>query len=119
MATRAIRNPELIRQGLKHLREHGLRRTLDVAGGGTAPDSPLGYSCAGTVVAAGQGVVDLHVGDAVACAGAGYANHAELIFVPRNLVAKIPMSMVSSNRTDRSGHHRTYASNCEGSSIPF
>jgi len=29
----------------------------------------------------------------VACAGAGYANHAELVFVPRNLCARVPDSV--------------------------
>ncbi|WP_417746818.1 bi-domain-containing oxidoreductase [Rosistilla oblonga] len=29
-------------------------------------------------------------GDAIACMGAGYANHAEFVAVPRNLVAKVP-----------------------------
>ena len=44
-----VRNPELIRKGLEHLREHGLRETLDLARGVTAPDAALGYSSAGTV----------------------------------------------------------------------
>jgi threonine dehydrogenase-like Zn-dependent dehydrogenase/predicted dehydrogenase len=52
--------------------------------------SPLGYSCAGVVLELGQGVTDLRPGDRVACGGAGYANHSEINFVPRNLVARIP-----------------------------
>jgi predicted dehydrogenase/threonine dehydrogenase-like Zn-dependent dehydrogenase len=89
LPARAIRNPELIRAGLAHLREHGLRRTLDVARGATAPDSPLGYSCAGTVVDTG-GVGRFRPGQPVACAGAGFANHAEFVSVPANLVAPVP-----------------------------
>jgi predicted dehydrogenase/threonine dehydrogenase-like Zn-dependent dehydrogenase len=50
----------------------------------------LGYSAAGHVVSVGAGVDDLVPGDAVACAGAGYANHAELVSVPRNLVSRVP-----------------------------
>ncbi len=50
----------------------------------------LGYSAAGHIVSAGLGVDDLVPGDAVACAGAGYANHAEMISVPRNLVSRVP-----------------------------
>ena len=42
------------------------------------------------MVDVGEGVVDIHVGDRVACAGAGYANHAAVNVVPRNLVARIP-----------------------------
>ena len=37
-----------------------------------------------------QGVDDLAPGDRVACSGAGYANHAEALAVPRNLVARVP-----------------------------
>jgi predicted dehydrogenase/threonine dehydrogenase-like Zn-dependent dehydrogenase len=51
---------------------------------------PTGYSASGIVLAAGQGVHDLHPGDRVACSGAGYANHAEVLAVPRNLVARVP-----------------------------
>jgi NADPH:quinone reductase-like Zn-dependent oxidoreductase len=53
------------------------------------PQSP-GYSSAGTVIALGEGVVDLQPGDRVACAGAGFAVHAEVACVPRLLVARIP-----------------------------
>ena len=37
-----------------------------------------------------RGAAELQPGDRVAIAGAGYANHAEFNFVPRNLCAKIP-----------------------------
>ena len=49
---------------------------------------PLGYSCAGTVVKTGTD--DFEVGDRVACAGAGYAVHAEYVSVPKNLCVKVP-----------------------------
>ena len=51
---------------------------------------PTGYSASGVVVAVGAGVGDLAAGDRVACSGAGYANHADMIVVPRNLVAPVP-----------------------------
>jgi len=47
--------------------------------------SPLGYSSAGEVIEVGEGVTAFKVGDKVACAGAGYANHAEIVAVPVNL----------------------------------
>ena len=61
-------------------------------GGVGSPSSSLalGYSASGRIVEVGPDVVDLRVGERVACAGAGYANHAEVNFVPRNLVARIP-----------------------------
>jgi len=51
---------------------------------------PLGYASAGIVEEVGAGVTSLSPGDRVACAGAGYANHAELIVVPENLTAVVP-----------------------------
>jgi predicted dehydrogenase/threonine dehydrogenase-like Zn-dependent dehydrogenase len=89
LPVRAIRNPELVTAALRHMREHGVRETLDVAKGTTAPDNPLGYSSAGTVLDTG-GVPQLRVGQRVACAGAGRANHAEVVSVPANLVAAVP-----------------------------
>src|SRR5579872_2815516 len=50
----------------------------------------VGYSAAGEIVGLGNQVTDLAVGDLVACAGAGQANHADYISVKRNLVCRIP-----------------------------
>lgn len=50
----------------------------------------LGYSAAGVVIAVGDGIGDLFPGDRVACGGAGKANHADYVLVPRNLVARVP-----------------------------
>lgn len=49
----------------------------------------LGYSCSGHVIAAGKKVKNFRTGDLVACAGSGFANHADIICVPENLVARI------------------------------
>ena len=38
----------------------------------------------------GPGVSGFAVGDKVACGGAGYASHAEIVSVPRNLCVKLP-----------------------------
>ena len=51
---------------------------------------PLGYSLCGKVIETSGDVNDLQVGDIVACAGGGYANHADEAVVPRNLVVKLP-----------------------------
>jgi predicted dehydrogenase/threonine dehydrogenase-like Zn-dependent dehydrogenase len=42
------------------------------------------------VVAVGAGITDLVPGDAVAAAGAGQANHADYVSVPRLLVCRVP-----------------------------
>jgi polar amino acid transport system substrate-binding protein len=55
-----------------------------------ADEVAVGYSSAGTIIEVGPHVTDLRLGDRVACAGAGHANHAEVVAIPRNLVAKVP-----------------------------
>jgi threonine dehydrogenase-like Zn-dependent dehydrogenase len=50
----------------------------------------LGYSLAGTVIEVGADVLDLAVGDRVACSGSQCAYHAEEVVVPRNLVTPVP-----------------------------
>ena len=52
--------------------------------------SPLGYSLVGEVIEVGKGVDIFKCGDIVACGGAGYANHSEINFIPKNLCAKVP-----------------------------
>jgi predicted dehydrogenase/threonine dehydrogenase-like Zn-dependent dehydrogenase len=89
LAARALKNPQLVAQTLRHAREHGVRETIGAVKGAVAKDSPLGYSTAGTVLDTG-GVPGLYVGARVAAAGAGQANHAEVVSVPANLVAAVP-----------------------------
>ncbi|MGE0009674.1 MAG: bi-domain-containing oxidoreductase [Candidatus Babeliales bacterium] len=48
---------------------------------------PLGYACAGQVIAIGKNVTKFRTGDLVACAGAGKANHADIICVPEHQAA--------------------------------
>jgi predicted dehydrogenase/threonine dehydrogenase-like Zn-dependent dehydrogenase len=55
-----------------------------------APELFPGYALSGIVEAAGPGVLDLAPGTRVACAGAGYASHAEWVAVPRRLLAPVP-----------------------------
>ena len=55
--------------------------------------APIGYSLSGVVLAVGSDVADFHPGDHVAAAGAGLANHAEYVEVPRNLVVSMPRDL--------------------------
>src|SRR6185312_16190136 len=54
---------------------------------------PIGYSAAGEVIEIGSEVTGFSVGDLIACAGGGIANHAEFIDVPVNLCSKIPAGL--------------------------
>jgi threonine dehydrogenase-like Zn-dependent dehydrogenase len=53
----------------------------------------IGYSLAGVVVDVDDQVVDIAPGDLVACSGSQCAHHAELVAVPRHLVAKVPAGL--------------------------
>ena len=50
----------------------------------------LGYSSSGEIIAVGTNVKDLKIGDRVACGGAGFASHAEIVAIPRNLCVRLP-----------------------------
>lgn len=66
---------------------------------------PLGYSAADVIEQLGEEFCGLQVGDRVAMAGAWYTNHAEVAFVPKNLVTEIldgALPLVLSSRIDRS-----------------
>ncbi|MBC8526003.1 MAG: zinc-binding alcohol dehydrogenase, partial [Candidatus Cloacimonetes bacterium] len=87
---KAKARPDLVKQVLDKIKRDGLKPTLEKVF--SKLDSPvsLGYSCAGNVIMAGKNVLNFSPGEKVACAGAGYASHAEINFIPMNLVAKIP-----------------------------
>ena len=88
-----LKDSALRKKALGYLRKRGIKAGLTVAKERREAFTPLGYSSAGIVIALGKNVVDLNVGDKVACAGGGKANHAEVVSVPRNLVAKIPQGV--------------------------
>ena len=87
---KARSRPDLVRQVLGKLRQEGPGPTYQAVMNRLDAPQPLGYSCAGIVDSVGEGVSRFAPGDRVACAGAGYANHAEWISVPENLVAAVP-----------------------------
>lgn len=87
---RALERPELVTKVFHKIREEGLKKTLGKVSEKITEYKSLGYSSAGVVLTVGNEVVDINPGDRVACAGVGFANHAEIVAVPRNLVARIP-----------------------------
>jgi predicted dehydrogenase/threonine dehydrogenase-like Zn-dependent dehydrogenase len=86
---KARQRPDDVKKVLAEIKQQGfwatyqrVMRKLDTPG-------PLGYSCAGEVIAVSEDVEDLKPGDRVACGGQG-ASHAEIVSVLRNLCVKIP-----------------------------
>jgi predicted dehydrogenase/threonine dehydrogenase-like Zn-dependent dehydrogenase len=78
---RALKEPEKIKKALSMLVAKGFSKTKSIIEGKLTSGSPLGYSAAGLIE--GTNI-------RVACAGAQFANHAEIIQVPENLIVPIP-----------------------------
>ncbi len=89
---KAKERPQQVKQVLDVLKKQGPVQTYRAVMKKLDAYSPLGYSSAGVVIEVGEGVRDFTVGDKVACAGVGYANHAEVVSVPVNLCVKLPES---------------------------
>lgn len=87
---KARARPDLLRQVLDKMKKEGVLNTLEKVFARLDTPIPLGYSCAGKVLEVGRNLNGISIGDRVACGGAGYANHAEINYVPRNLFVKIP-----------------------------
>jgi len=90
LVKKAVDNPDLVRAVVDMAFTRGVIETGRVDQEPLGQYLALGYSCSGVVVEVGEKVGGFKVGDRVACAGAGYASHAEFVVVPKNLVAKIP-----------------------------
>jgi predicted dehydrogenase len=87
---KARSRPDQVRQVLDKARRDGVRSTVEAVRLRLDEPSPLGYSAAGVVLAVGARVSGLSPGDRVACAGGGYAVHAEVVRVPGNLCVRVP-----------------------------
>ncbi|MBX7221994.1 MAG: bi-domain-containing oxidoreductase [Blastocatellia bacterium] len=87
---KALKRPDLVKQVWQTFRREGFRSTFEKVTARLDTTKALGYSSAGVVLEVGDGVDEFRPGDLVACAGVGYASHAEVNFVPRNLCVPIP-----------------------------
>ena len=71
------------------IKDNGLTATFALIREKLDTVMPLGYSCSGQVISVGKNVDVFFIGDYVACAGSGHANHADVVVVPKNLAVKI------------------------------
>jgi predicted dehydrogenase/threonine dehydrogenase-like Zn-dependent dehydrogenase len=82
--------PQKIKKVLESIKLNGIQATTSLVKEKiTGETYSLGYSCSGEVIAVGKKVKNIRAGDLVACAGAGYANHADLVCVPESLVVPV------------------------------
>jgi predicted dehydrogenase/threonine dehydrogenase-like Zn-dependent dehydrogenase len=87
---KARSRPDLVKQAMDRARREGLIPTVQAVFNRLDQPMALGYSSAGTIVALGKNMQGFKVGQRVACAGGGFAVHAEYNLVPRNLLTPIP-----------------------------
>ncbi|MDT4897948.1 MAG: hypothetical protein QOH25_3025 [Acidobacteriota bacterium] len=87
---KARERPELVKQVIEKARNEGFLKTFNAVRSKLGSSTALGYSAAGIVMEVGDDVTEFRAGDRVACAGAGYASHAEVLSVPKNLCVRLP-----------------------------
>ena len=87
---RAIEQPALVKKVIDKARNEGVVATFDAVRSKLGSLSALGYSAAGVVFDVGDDTTGFRIGDRVACAGVGYASHAEVLSVPKNLCVRLP-----------------------------
>jgi predicted dehydrogenase/threonine dehydrogenase-like Zn-dependent dehydrogenase len=90
LLAKARERPDLVRKVVEKVKTEGLATTLASVREKLDESHALGYSAAGVVLEVGEGVDEFRAGDRVACAGAGYASHAEVLSVPKNLCVRLP-----------------------------
>ena len=86
---KAKQRPDQARRVIEKARTDGILEAYQQAMTRLDTDVPLGYSSAGYVVDPGT-ATNLSRLQPVACAGQGFASHAEIIRVPENLCIPIP-----------------------------
>ena len=91
LAAKAKARPDLVRKVLEKAQRDGIAATIRAVMARLDEPLPLGYSAAAEIVALGEGTEgQFRIGQRVAIAGAGLANHADFNVVPVNLAAPIP-----------------------------
>ncbi len=90
---RAMEQPAQVAKVINMAKSIGISKTLAKVKGTIDAGNATGYSISGVVIAIGEGVESFKIGDKVAAAGAGIANHAEYVDVPQNLVMKMQQNL--------------------------
>jgi predicted dehydrogenase/threonine dehydrogenase-like Zn-dependent dehydrogenase len=90
LVSKARSRPDLVRQVIERVKTEGFASTVNKVRSRLQAPIPLGYSSSGIIEEVSQELNELVVGERVACAGFGYACHAEKVFVPKNLVCRLP-----------------------------
>jgi len=87
---KAKERPDLVKKVLAKLKRDGFLATFNTVREQLDREVPVGYSSSGIVTEVGARARKFSLGQQVACAGAGYANHSEFNYIPRLLAATVP-----------------------------
>jgi predicted dehydrogenase/threonine dehydrogenase-like Zn-dependent dehydrogenase len=93
MIRKALGDPEYLKRAFHMLRSEGVAGTMEKIKRQLDAGSAIGYSLSGIVIGTGENLKGFAIGDRVACAGTGMANHAEYVDVPKNLIVRIPVGL--------------------------
>jgi predicted dehydrogenase/threonine dehydrogenase-like Zn-dependent dehydrogenase len=86
LVQKARQQPEKVKQVLNKISSDGLLPTYEAVSNKLSELIPLGYCNMGTIIGIGENVTEFSIGDRVCSNGP----HAEVVCVPKNLVAKVP-----------------------------
>ncbi len=87
---KALARPDLVRRVLRKVKNDGLASAFKAVQGVISEPNTLGYSLVGEIIGVGEHVEGASIGDLIACAGAGHANHAAVAAIPGNLFVPVP-----------------------------
>src|SRR5678815_3849324 len=86
----ARERPDLVKAVIAKVKSEGIKNTFASVRDKMAASQSLGYSASGIVCELAADVTEFQIGDRVACAGLGFASHAEVLSVPQNLCVHLP-----------------------------
>ncbi len=92
---KARQHPDKVNQVLDKIKMDGLIPTLEAVFNKLEQPIPLGYCNVGEVIDIGEDVYNFSVGDRVVSNGP----HAEIVSIPKNLVAKLPDNVSNEDAT--------------------
>lgn len=91
LITRAKKQPENVKLVLDTVKKFGVKETVRRVNAKLDSFKVLGYSASGIVIE--SKCDEFKPGDKVAVGGAGYANHSEIVAIPKNLATLVPKNV--------------------------
>ena len=79
LLARVRQKPENIKKAIALIKRKGITALFKTVEKMQGEEKALGYSISGIVIGVGEGVREFSVGDQIAAAGAGIANHSEFV----------------------------------------